>query len=480
MKLYSNQKLVVMIVYVMAMFMAAMDGTIVNVALPTISQEFQISPAATGSINVGYLVSLAVFLPISGWLGDRFGTKKVFLVALAIFTVSSALCGLATHLFSLNLFRICQGAAGGLLTPVGMAMLYRTFLPEERSKVARTLVLPIAVAPAIGPVIGGLLVEAMSWPWVFYINIPFGFFAFFFGLKFLNEHKENEAGSFDFRGFMLSAVGLASLMYALNHGPSVGWLSPLILSIGGLGLLFVSIFIVVQLRTKNPMLNFHLLSDRLFQTMSIISALCVAGLLGILYVFPLMYQNAFGASALESGLTTFPEAIGLIIASRIMPWSTKKIGVHGVIRMGLVGSALMLICLSLISTEASPWIFRMILFSVGLFLGHTVVSVQAISFNNISPSLMGRATTLFNVQNRLGSAVGIAILSSIIGMKQTAFDGDYSSVIPYQIALLVASLFLLLALILTFRIHTANFEMPKTKRFTRSDSSMNEDVKVSK
>ena len=228
MKIKLNLKIVVSIVYVTAMFMAAMDGTIVNVALPTISNQFHIPPSATSGINVGYLVSIAVFLPMAGWLGDRFGTKKIFLIALSIFTFASVLCGFASNLLALNLFRVFQGAGGGLLTPVGMAMLFRTFSPEERPKVSRSLVLPIAIAPAIGPIIGGILVQQLSWRWVFFINLPLGIITLLFGFMFLVEHKESEAGEIDLPGFLLSAPGFSMLMYALIQGSSIGWSSPII------------------------------------------------------------------------------------------------------------------------------------------------------------------------------------------------------------------------------------------------------------
>ncbi|MFE7082914.1 MDR family MFS transporter [Priestia megaterium] len=477
-----NPKLVVSIIYVIAMFMAAMDGTIVNVALPTISKEFQISPSSTGGINVGYLVSLAVFLPIAGWLGDRWGTKKIFLIALSIFTISSVLCGLANNLHSLNLFRICQGAGGGLLTPVGMAMLYRTFSPEERSKIARTLILPIAVAPALGPILGGFLVEQFSWPWVFYINLPFGILALLFGLIFLVEYREPKAGRLDLLGFLLSAPGLSMLMYALNQGPITGWISPSILIIGGSGFILLSCFILVELRVSRPMLDLRLLSDGLFRSMSIISLLSAAGLLGILYVFPLMYQNALKASALESGLITFPEALGLIVASRMMPWSSKKLGVHRVIIAGLLGAAIMLLFLSMVGPETSPWVIRMLLFSIGFFLGHAVVSVQATIFNNINSASMGQATTLFNVQNRIGSAVGIAILASLLG----AFGVDSTNthrvadlqLIPYQVALIGSAAFLLGGLFFTLFIRKTDITSSKSNQSTSKPSHIERSAKV--
>lgn len=448
-----NPKLVVSIVYVIAMFMAAMDGTIVNVALPAISNEFHIPPAATSGINVGYLVSIAVFLPMAGWLGDRFGTKRIFLIALSLFTVASVLCGFANNLQTLNLFRIVQGAGGGLLTPVGMAMLFRTFSPEERPKISRSLVFPIAVAPALGPVLGGFLVEQLSWRWVFYINLPIGILALLFGFMFLIEHKEPKAGIIDLPGFLLSAPGFAMLMYALIQGSTLGWSSPMIVGTGIGGLILIYFLVLVELRAKNPMLDLHLLSDRLFRRMSIISLFAVAGLIGILFVFPLMYQNTLRASALESGLITFPEALGLMIASRVIPWSCKKFGAHLVISLGLVCTILLVVLLSMIGPETNPWLLRSLFFNIGFFLGHAVVAMQLFAFKNITPASMGRATTLFSVQNRMGSALGVVVLASILGTVAARGSGTEQPFLAnYQLALLGSAGFLLVALFFALRI----------------------------
>ncbi|HWQ42484.1 MAG TPA: MDR family MFS transporter [Desulfosporosinus sp.] len=469
-----NPKLVVSIVYVVAMFMAALDGTIVNVALPTISHQFQIPPSATNGINVGYLVSIAVFLPMAGWLGDRFGTKRIFLIALSLFTFASVLCGFANNLQTLNLFRVLQGAGGGLLTPVGMAMLFRTFSPEERPKVARSLVFPIAIAPALGPIIGGLLVSQLSWRWVFYINLPLGILALLFGYLFLIEHKEPEAGRLDLPGFLLSAPGFSMLMYALIQGSSKGWSSPVILSTGICGLILVCALVIVELRVKHPMLDLRLLSDRLFRTMSIISLFAAAGLLGMLFIFPLMYQNTLNASALESGLIVFPEALGLMIASRMMPWSYKKIGVRPVIWLGLLCTILILVLLSMVGPGTNPWFLRALFFSVGLFLGHAVVSVQFLTFNNISSASMGRATTLFNVQNRIGSALGVVLLASLLGSFGTVIDPtgvEQPMLLAYRFALLGSAAFLGVALFFALGIRKADVAttMPKQSPVKSSD-----------
>jgi MFS family permease len=201
--------------------------------------------------------------------------------------------------------------------------------------------------------------------------------------------------------------------------------------------------------------------------MSLISLFSSAGLLGMLFVFPLMYQNVIGVSALESGLTTFPEAIGLMISSQIVPWSYKKLGARKVISIGLICTAVIFVLLSFVNHDTNPWQIRALLFGIGIFLGQSVGAVQFSAFNNITPPSMGRATTIFNVQNRLGSAIGVAVLASILA----GFGGNHaqSEFLPYQAALIGSAIFLLIALLFSLRISDKEV-MSKKKEKTLSIS----------
>src|SRR5438270_4406031 len=232
-----DPKVSVSIVFVAAMFMSIMDGTIVNVALPSIGRQLSVPSTSLDAVVVAYLLSLAIVIPASGWLGDRWGTRRIFLLALALFTITSALCGLAGNFTLLVLFRFLQGAAGGALAPVGTTMLYRTFPPAQRVRISSILIIPTVIAPATGPLIGGLLVDQLSWRWVFFVNVPIGILAFLFGLFFLQEQRESAPGRFDLPGFLLGGGGLALALFALSEGPSRGWTSPAILGsvlLGGL------------------------------------------------------------------------------------------------------------------------------------------------------------------------------------------------------------------------------------------------------
>ena len=170
-----------------------------------------------------------MFIPASGWLGDRFGGKRVLLAAIVVFTAASALCGLASSLGELVAFRVLQGAGGGMLAPVGMAMLFRVFPPAERIRASAILTVPTTFAPALGPVLGGLLVTDLSWRWVFYVNVPIGVAAFTFGALFLEQSAQAQPGRFDLAGFLLSGLGLGLLMYGVSEGPDLGWHRPEVL-----------------------------------------------------------------------------------------------------------------------------------------------------------------------------------------------------------------------------------------------------------
>ncbi len=451
-----KQKIVVAIVYICGMVMNSLDSTIVNVALATLAREFSVSPAAVEGVIIGYLVSLAVFIPASGWLGDRFGTKRIFLAALAIFTVASALCGLAGSLNQLVAFRVLQGAGGGLLTPVGMAMLYRTFPPQERVAVGRILMFALILGPAGGPILGGFLIEQLSWRWAFFVNIPVGLAAFVFGLLFLHEHREEAPGKFDAIGFGLAGVGFALVMFALSEGPSRGWTIPWVYVPGIIGLLVLAGFVWFELRTPEPMVQLGLLTNRLFRTTLLVSFFATIGFIGLLFLVPLYLQEARGVSPLVSGLTTFPEAIGVLASTQLVARLYPRVGPRRLMAGGLTGVGIGMILLSLTGLATDLWIIRGLMFLIGAGMAYIFLPNQAASLATITREQTGRASTFSSVQRQLGAALGVAILSTVLAfIGPTTLDAA-GQMIPnlaaYRGAFQVAAIFAFVGAVIALRV----------------------------
>ncbi len=449
-----DQRYVVAAVYVAAMLMNTLDATIVNVALATLGREFGVPATSTEAVVVGYLVSLAVFIPASGWLGDRFGTKRVFLAALALFVVASALCGQAQSLEQLVAFRVLQGAGGGLLTPVGMAMLYRTFPPAERVAVGRILMFATILGPASGPVLGGFLIENLSWRWAFYVNIPVGLVAFIVGMLFLREHHEPEPGRFDLPGFVLGGAGLGLVMYALSEGPQRGWTSVPIVASGTLGLMSLIAFVAVELRVPAPMVQLRLLNNRLFRTTLTVAYFASAGFIGTLFLVPLFLQEARGASPLDAGLSTFPEAIGVVTSTQIVARLYPRIGPRRLMAGGLVWMAAAIALLGVVGVTGGPWLFRALMFAVGFGMAYVFLPNQAASLATISRADTGRATTFTNIQRQVGAALGVATLSSVLAVAG-AGGAETSDASAYRAAFFIAAGFALLAALLALRVPDA-------------------------
>jgi EmrB/QacA subfamily drug resistance transporter len=409
-----SQKTSVAAVYVLAMFISIMDATIVNVALPRIGRDFGVPTAHADTVVVGYLVSLAVFIPASGWLGDRFGAKRVLLIALVVFTAASALCGTAQSLGQLVVFRVLQGTGGGMLAPVGLAMLFRVFPPAERARAARILIVPTALAPAMGPVIGGLLVTEESWRWVFYVNLPIGTAAVLFGTLFLREQRHDQPGRFDLPGFLLSGASLGALMYALSESPALGWASPWIIGAGVTGVVLLGALVWAELAAGQPMLQFGLLSNRLFRTTTGVLVLTMVAFLGSLYLVVLFYQDGFGVSPLQSGLSTFPEALGVMAGAQVAGRLYPRLGPRRLMIAGLLGDAVSLTLIAAVPFTASLWQMRAYMVLLGFSQGHVFVPGQAAAFATISQAATGRASAMFNAARQLGGAIGVAVLSTVI------------------------------------------------------------------
>lgn len=428
----------VAIIYMASLFMEIMDTTVVNVALPTLAEDFNVGTDGIEWVVLGYLLSLAVWIPASGWLGDRIGTKKVFLFAIAMFTGASMLCGFSGSLNQLIAFRILQGVGGGMLTPVGAAMLYRAFPLEERAKAA-TAVLGVAViAPAIGPVLGGFIVDTVSWRWIFFVNGPIGVASFLLALIFLREHIEPDTGPFDVAGFLLSGGGLTMVLYSLSRGPSRGWTDPVIVGLAAAGVLLFTALVVVELRVEHPMLRLRLFGERMFRRTNIAALAMYGGFVSLLFVFPLYLQRLRGFSALTSGLTQIPQAIGVVLSSQIVgKWIYPVVGPRRLMVGGLLGGALVGFGFANVGLHTDLWTIRGLMFARGVAMSFIFISLQTAVYAKITKAETGRASSIFSTQRQMSSALGVAVAATVLttGLHNAARGGAVSAEASQQASL---------------------------------------------
>ena len=405
-------KWIVAMIYVSALFLDVLDVTIVNVALPSLGRQLHSDKVEW--VVIGYTLSLAVSIPAAGWWSDRIGTKKAFLTSLTLFIGSSMLCGFAQSMTQLVTFRVIQGVGGGMLTPIGMAMMYRAFPPAERVRAATFIMIPTLLAPALGPIVGGLIVTHVGWRWIFWINWPIGLAAFIFGFMFLREHREPTAGRFDIPGFFLGGGGLALSVFALSDGPTSGWTSKSVVIPAVLGVTSLITFVLVELRVQHPMIQLRLFKNRMFRNANIVMGLSMAAFLGLLFILPLYLQNLRGYSALRSGLTTFPQAIGVGMATMIASRAYKKIGPRRLISAGLVAAAILMLGFTHLTLHTSPWAIRFLMFGRGLCTGMSFMPLQASTYATIKPSDTGRASSIYSTTRQISISVGVALLATVL------------------------------------------------------------------
>jgi EmrB/QacA subfamily drug resistance transporter len=445
-----NQKLAVAVVYVAAMFMAIMDTTIVNVALPTLGRDFHARPVSVGLVPVAYLVSLTVFIPASGWLGDRIGGRRALLGAIGIFTIASALCGVSGDLGELVAFRILQGAGGAIMTPVGLAMLFRVYPPAERVRIASVLAVFTALAPALGPVLGGLFTTYLSWRLVFFVNVPAGVAMVVFGAVALADHTPAHPGRLDVTGLVLSGLGLGATMYGVSEGPTQGWGSAPVLAAIAAGAALLAAMTVIELRATKPLLDLRLFRDRLFAAATSLYGLGSVAYLGALFLAALFFQDALGLSALQSGLITFPCALGTMaggqIVTRVLYW---RFGPRRITAAGLVTVAAAMVVMAQVSAGTSLWLVRLIMAGLGIGIACVFIPAQAFSMATITHAQTGRASAIFNAAKQLGGALGVALLTTVLAAAdptRLAAGHITANLAAYHDAFLTAAAVALLAI----------------------------------
>jgi len=452
-------KWIVALVYVFALFMTLLDQTITNVALPTLARVYRASATDVAWVATGYLVSAAICIPVSGWLGDRFGTKRTFALALAVFTVGSLLCGIADSIGGLVTFRVLQGLGGGVLTPVGATMLLRAFPLMERARASSLITIPAVVAPALGPVVGGYLVEYQSWRWIFLINAPLGLIGLAVAALGLREERTAGAGALDLPGFALAAVGLATFVYGLGEAGVQGLGDARVLACGGAGLVLLALFVAVELRVAHPLIDVRLFGEPLFAASNAVLFFIQGGFFGVTFLLPQLLQAERGLSPLAAGLVGCTTASGIIVGAPLVGRLYPVIGPRRLIMAGMALAALATLSLRLISLDTDPWLMRGQVFVLGVAFGFVFVPLQTASFARIAPAQTGRASAAYAAVRQAATSVGVALLATVLSNRLAAYGATLgapgtraAALVAFHDAFAVAALLALLGLAAAFLI----------------------------
>src|SRR3954469_19592233 len=393
-----------------------LNTTVVNVAIRTLAEEFD-SPLATIQwVATGYTLALATVIPLTGWAADRFGTKRLYLTSITLFVIGSVLSGLAWSAGSLIAFRVLQGLGGGMLMPAGMTILTRAAGPTRVGRVMAIIGVPMLLGPILGPILGGWLVDDVSWRWIFFINVPIGFAALIMSVRVLPRDKPQPGGHFDLIGLLLLSPSLALMIFGLAKSTSAGGFSaPQVLIPGITGLILFGLFIAHSLlMTRTSLIDLRLFTNRTFSISSITLVLMIISAFGAMLLLPLYLQTVRGESALDSGLLLAPQGIGAMIAMPIAGQLTDKTGVGKIVVPGLLVLLASTVGLTQLTGDTSYVTLSVVLFVMGIGMGFSMMPLMSGAMQTLRRIQVARASTTLNIIQQVGASIGTAVMSVIL------------------------------------------------------------------
>lgn len=397
--------------------MAIIDSSIVNVALPTISGNLGVSPDEISSISTVYILANVVVMPLNGYLTALMGRKWYYTICLILFTVSSFLCGIAWSIDSLILFRVIQGLGGGALMPTAQAILFETYPKEKHGQAMAVFGLAAMVGPAIGPTLGGWLVENYGWRTIFNINIIPGIVASVLSLLVIKNpaYLKKPEGKFDYLGLISMVVGVCSLQYVLEEGQKNDWFdSNVILGLSITSVLSIIFFIFWELRTKNPIVDLSVFNDRNFSAGNVIGVITGFGLFGINIILPLFLSSILGYNSMESGMAIFPGAVATALCMPFVGRFADKVDPRLLIGPGVCLFALSGILMGTLTTQSGYWDFFWPRIVQGISLSLLFVPLSKVTMGQVPVMKMAGAAGLSSLLRQLGGSVGIAILTTLL------------------------------------------------------------------
>ncbi|WP_434749637.1 DHA2 family efflux MFS transporter permease subunit [Paenibacillus amylolyticus] len=404
---------------IVGMIMVILDSTVVNVAIPNLVQYFETDLKTIQWTVTGYTLALSAVIPLAGWLTDRFGAKRVFLFTIAMFTLGSVLCSIAQSPEQLILFRVIQGLGGGMVAPIGMAMVFRLAPPERRGSIMGMLGIPMLLAPALGPVLSGWFIESVSWHWIFLINLPIGIAAFILCVRFLPDTDRGRTPALDLLGMILAPIAFSMLAYGVSEG-GTSWTSATTLTgviVGGVALI---LFIIVELRQKNPLLELRVFTSSDFSRGIVLAWVAQVALFGSMILIPLYLQQIKGYTPLETGLILLPQALASGISMPLGGRLFDKIGARPLafVGLGIISGALFI--LSSITATTGLGLIITALLMMGFGMGLSMMPLNTHVLNAAPRKLVARVTPLTAAAQQVVVSFAVAGLTGFLTSRVTS------------------------------------------------------------
>ncbi|HEV7194870.1 MAG TPA: DHA2 family efflux MFS transporter permease subunit [Pedococcus sp.] len=408
-------------VVVLGAIMSILDITVVNVALPTFQQVFAADPAKPLAYSMvawtvtAYTLALATVIPLTGWAADRFGTKRLYMLAIVLFTAGSALCSAATSINMLITFRVLQGLGGGMLMPLGMTIMTRAAGPARMGRLMAILGVPMLLGPIGGPILGGWLIEHYSWHWIFLINLPLGVIAVTYAYFALPRDHTEPSESLDLLGVALMSPGLALFLFGISSIPEKGTMNdPKVYVNMFIGLALMVTFVFHSFRPRHPLLDLRLFRNRNLTVSVLTMFLFAAAFFGGLLLVPTYFQSVRGESTLNAGLLVAPQGLGAMLTMPIAGALVDRIPVGRIVPFGLLLISGGMFSLTQLTSTTSYSTIIVILFIMGLGMGGTMMPIFTTALKTLTSHEVARGSTLLNITQQIASSVGVAIMSVLL------------------------------------------------------------------
>lgn len=408
-------------VVVLGAIMSILDVTVVSVGLPKFQQEFGATPATVAWTMTAYTLALAAVIPITGWAADRFGTKRLYLTSIVLFVAGSVLCSFAWDIGPLIAFRALQGLGGGMLMPLGMTIMTRAAGPERIGRVMAVLGVPMLLGPIGGPILGGWLIEAASWQWIFLINLPIGLIALFAAWRVLAKDEPKPSESFDFLGMLLLSPGLALFLYGVSSIPEAGTVAATKVLLPGLvGLALVIAFVLHALRKQHALIDLSLFGNRNLTISVITMTLFSVAFMGSMLLLPSYFIQVRGEGTLDAGLLLAPNGLGAMLTMPIGGKLTDKMGPG---KLVLTGIALITAALAVYTQVAAGTSYTLLLgslFVLGMGMGLTMMPIMSAAMSSLTDGQVARGSTMMNIVQQTAGSIGTAVMSVVLTNKVLA------------------------------------------------------------